>query len=49
MISCAIAKVPLRFVLKDTLIMLVPILVVLAACIIPILRCSCHDRFHPNI
>ena len=34
LISCAIAKVPLRFALKDTLIMLVPMLVVLAACII---------------
>jgi TRAP-type C4-dicarboxylate transport system permease large subunit len=34
MISCAVAKVPLRFALKDTLIMLVPMLVVLAACII---------------
>jgi tripartite ATP-independent transporter DctM subunit len=34
MISCAIAKVPLRFALKDTMIMLVPMLLVLAACII---------------
>ena len=34
MISCAVAKVPLRFALKDTLIMLVPMLLVLAACII---------------
>jgi len=34
MISCAVAKVPLKFALKDTLIMLVPMLVVLAACII---------------
>ena len=34
MISCAVAKVPLRFALKDTLIMLVPMLVVLAACIV---------------
>src|SRR6185436_14865120 len=29
MISCAVAKVPLKFALKDTLIMLVPMLVVL--------------------
>ncbi|HKB81951.1 MAG TPA: TRAP transporter large permease subunit, partial [Burkholderiales bacterium] len=34
MISCAVAKVPLRFALKDTMIMLVPMLVVLAACIV---------------
>jgi tripartite ATP-independent transporter DctM subunit len=34
MISCAVAKVPLRFALKDTLIMLVPMLLVLVACII---------------
>jgi tripartite ATP-independent transporter DctM subunit len=34
MISCAVAKVPLRFALKDTLIMLIPMLVVLGAMII---------------
>jgi TRAP-type C4-dicarboxylate transport system permease large subunit len=34
MISCAIAKVRLRYALKDTMIMLVPMLVVLAAIII---------------
>ena len=34
MISCAVAKVPLKFALKDTLIMLVPMFVVLAACIL---------------
>src|SRR5882762_1763039 len=34
MISCAVAKVPLKFALKDTMIMLVPMLVVLAACIV---------------
>jgi tripartite ATP-independent transporter DctM subunit len=34
MISCAVAKVPLRFALKDTLIMLVPMMIVLAACIL---------------
>ncbi len=34
MISCAIAKVRLRYALKDTLIMLVPMLLVLAAMII---------------
>ena len=34
MIACAVAKVPLKFALKDTLIMLVPMLLVLAACII---------------
>ncbi|TAJ93000.1 MAG: TRAP transporter large permease [Reyranella sp.] len=34
MISCAVAGVPLRFALKDTLIMLVPMIVVLAAMIV---------------
>src|SRR5260221_1757843 len=34
MISCAVAKVPLKFALKDTMIMLVPMLLVLAACIV---------------
>jgi TRAP-type C4-dicarboxylate transport system permease large subunit len=34
MISCAIAKVRLRYALKDTMIMLVPMLLVLAALII---------------
>ncbi len=34
MISCAIAKVRLRYALKDTLIMLVPMLLVLAAIIV---------------
>ena len=34
MISCAIAKVRLRFALKDTMIMLVPMLLVLAALIV---------------
>ena len=34
MISCAVAKVKLRFALKDTMIMLVPMLVVLAALIV---------------
>ena len=34
MISCAIAKVRLRYALKDTLIMLVPMLLVLAMLII---------------
>ena len=34
MISCAVAKVPLKFALKDTLIMLVPMMLVLAACIL---------------
>src|SRR5436190_2188676 len=34
MISCAVAKVPLRFALKDTLIMLVPMLLMLAAIIL---------------
>lgn len=34
MICCAVAKVPLRYALKDTLIMLVPMLVVLAGLII---------------
>jgi tripartite ATP-independent transporter DctM subunit len=34
MISCAVAKVPLKFALKDTIIMLVPMLLMLAAIII---------------
>jgi tripartite ATP-independent transporter DctM subunit len=34
MISCAVSKVPMRYALKDTLIMLVPMLLVLAACIL---------------
>jgi len=33
MISCAVAKVPLSFAIKDTMIMLVPMLVVLMAII----------------
>ena len=34
MIACSVAKVPVRFALKDTMIMLVPMLVMLAAIII---------------
>ena len=34
MISCAVAKVPLKYALKDTMIMLVPMLLVLCAIII---------------
>ena len=34
MISCAVAGVPLRFALKDTMIMLVPMILVLAAMIV---------------
>jgi tripartite ATP-independent transporter DctM subunit len=34
MISCAVAKVPLKFALKDTMIMLVPMLLVLVAIIL---------------
>jgi len=34
MIACAVAKVPIRFALKDTLIMLVPMLLMLAAIIV---------------
>jgi TRAP-type C4-dicarboxylate transport system permease large subunit len=34
MIACAVAKVPIRFALKDTLIMLAPMLAMLAAIII---------------
>lgn len=34
LVSCAVAKVPLRFAIKDTLIMLVPMLVVLSAMIV---------------
>ena len=33
LVSCAVAKVPLRFALKDTLIMLIPMLLMLAAII----------------
>jgi tripartite ATP-independent transporter DctM subunit len=33
MISCAVAKVPLKFALKDTVIMLIPMLLMLAAII----------------
>jgi TRAP-type C4-dicarboxylate transport system permease large subunit len=34
MISCAVAKVPLKFALKDTVIMLIPMLLMLAAIIL---------------
>jgi len=34
MICCAVAKVPIRFALKDTMIMLIPMLLMLAAIII---------------
>jgi tripartite ATP-independent transporter DctM subunit len=34
LIACSVAKVRLRFALKDTMIMLVPMLVVLGACIV---------------
>ena len=34
MICCAVAKVPLKYALKDTMIMLVPMLLMLAAIII---------------
>jgi TRAP-type C4-dicarboxylate transport system permease large subunit len=34
MISCAVAKVPLSFAIKDTMIMLIPMLVVLLAIIV---------------
>jgi len=34
MISCAVARVPLKFALKDTMIMLVPMLLMLAAIIV---------------
>ena len=34
MISCAVAKVPLKFALKDTMIMLIPLLLMLAAIIV---------------
>jgi TRAP-type C4-dicarboxylate transport system permease large subunit len=34
MISCAVAKVRLRYALKDTMIMLVPMLLVLAGIIV---------------
>jgi TRAP-type C4-dicarboxylate transport system permease large subunit len=34
MIACAVAKVRLRYALKDTMIMLMPMLVVLSALII---------------
>jgi TRAP-type C4-dicarboxylate transport system permease large subunit len=34
MIACSVAKVPIRFALRDTLIMLVPMLLMLAAIIV---------------
>ena len=34
MIACAVAKVPLKFALKDTMIMLVPMLLMLVAIIV---------------
>jgi TRAP-type C4-dicarboxylate transport system permease large subunit len=34
MISCAVAKVPLSYAIKDTMIMLIPMLVVLLAIIV---------------
>jgi TRAP-type C4-dicarboxylate transport system permease large subunit len=34
MIACAVAKVRLRYALKDTMIMLMPMLIVLAALIV---------------
>ena len=34
MISCAVAKVPISFAIKDTMIMLIPMLVVLLAIIV---------------
>ena len=44
MIACAVAKVPLRYALKDTMIMLVPMLAVLAALdrLPGDRRCSCR-------
>ena len=34
MISCAVAKVPLKFAIRDTMIMLIPMLLVLALLIV---------------
>ncbi len=34
MIACAVARVPLKFALKDTMVMLMPMLLMLAAIII---------------
>ena len=49
MISCAIAKVRLRYALKDTMIMLVPMLLVLALTIVwPEISCSCRNSISPE-
>jgi TRAP-type C4-dicarboxylate transport system permease large subunit len=34
MISCAVAKVPMRYAIKDTMIMLIPMLIVLCGVIV---------------
>ena len=50
MISCAVAKVPLRYALKDTMIMLIPMLVVLIAVIIfPQLALFLPSQFSPDM
>ena len=50
MISCAVAKVPLRFALKDTMIMLIPMLVVLCGVIVfPELALFMPRTFAPDM
>ena len=50
MISCAVAKVPIRFALKDTMIMLVPMLLMLAAIIVwPDIPLILHRLIAPEL
>ena len=50
LISCAVAKVPLRFALKDTVIMLIPMLVVLCGVIVfPELALFMPRTFAPDM
>ena len=50
MISCAVAKVPLRYALKDTMIMLIPMLVVLCGVIVfPELALFMPRTFAPDM
>jgi TRAP-type C4-dicarboxylate transport system permease large subunit len=50
LISCAVAKVPLRFALKDTMIMLIPMLVVLCGVIVfPELALFMPRTFAPDM
>ena len=50
MISCAVAKVPLSFAIKDTMIMLVPMLLVLVAVILfPQIALFLPSMFAPDM